>query len=400
MNSGQMSRVLLAITKSELGGAQRYVEQLVRLLPRHGFEPVVACGGNGWLVDRARAAGAKVIQVRGLSAARTFQGLSELRTLGELGRIIRDGDYDVVHGNSTRAGFLARLAAHRARVPVVVFTAHGFFFEERMNGFRRATYAAAERLAARWSDAIITVSEADRTAAVRAGLCPAEKLITIRNGLDQDHLLRLRQDRAHAGRPALASGESSSYLVGTLANLYPTKGLDHLVAAMADVQKVEPSARLVVVGEGPERLRLEALVRVHGVEGSVTFLGRMADPWRVLSGVDLFVLSSTKEGLPFALIEAMAAGLPIVATRVGGIPEVLVDGRSALLVPPGDPGALSQAICRLLREPRLATALGEEAQHAFLRDGLTAEAMAAATADLYRRLLAAKRSRGGLPNAA
>ncbi|OGA03352.1 MAG: hypothetical protein A3I00_07835 [Betaproteobacteria bacterium RIFCSPLOWO2_02_FULL_64_12] len=400
MNSGQMSRVLLAITKSELGGAQRYVAQLVRLLPRHGFEPVVACGGNGWLVDRARAAGAQVIQVRGLSGARTFQGLSELRTLGELGRIIRGGDYDVVHGNSTRAGFLARLAAHRARVPVVVFTAHGFFFEERMNGFRRATYAAAERLAARWSDAIITVSEADRAAAVRAGLCPVEKLVTIRNGLDQDHLLRLRQDRAHAGRPVLASGESSSYLVGTLANLYPTKGLDHLVAAMADVQKVEPSARLVVVGEGPERLRLEALVRVHGVEGSVTFLGRMADPWRVLSGVDLFVLSSTKEGLPFALIEAMAAGLPIVATRVGGIPEVLVDGRSALLVPPGDPGALSQAICRLLREPRLATALGEEAQHAFLRDGLTAEAMAAATASLYRRLLAAKRSPGGLPNAA
>ena len=400
MNSGQMSRVLLAITKSELGGAQRYVAQLVRLLPRHGFEPVVACGGNGWLVDRARAAGAQVIQVRGLSAARTFQGLSELRTLGELGRIIRDGIYDVVHGNSTRAGFLARLAAHRARVPVVVFTAHGFFFEERMNGFRRATYAAAERLAARWSDAIITVSEADRAAAVRAGLCPVEKLVTIRNGLDQDHLLRLRQDRAHAGRPVLASGESSSYLVGTLANLYPTKGLDHLVAAMADVQKVEPSARLVVVGEGPERLRLEALVRVHGVEGSVTFLGRMADPWRVLSWVDLFVLSSTKEGLPFALIEAMAAGLPIVATRVGGIPEVLVDGRSALLVPPGDPGALSRGICRLLRTPQPATALGEEARHAFLRDGLTAEAMAAATADLYRRLLAAKRSRGDLPNAA
>lgn len=400
MNSGQMSRVLLAITKSELGGAQRYVDQLVRLLPRHGFEPVVACGGDGWLVDQARAAGAEVIQVPGLSAARTFQGLAELRTLGELGRLIREGDFDVVHGNSTRAGFLTRWAAHRARVPVVIFTAHGFFFQERMHGLRRATYAAAERLAARWSDAIITVSEADRTAAVRAGLCPVEKLITIRNGLDQDHLLRLRQGRVHAGRTALPCGGSSSFLVGTLANLYPTKGLDHLVGAMADVRKVEPSARLVVVGEGPERLRLEALVRVHGVEGTVTFLGRMADPWRVLSGVDLFVLSSTKEGLPFALIEAMAAGLPIVATRVGGIPEVLVDGRSALLVPPGDPGALSQAICRLLREPRLATALGEEAQHAFLGDGLTAEAMAAATAGLYRRLLAAKRSPGGLPNVA
>ncbi len=108
MNSGQMSRVLLAITKSELGGAQRYVDQLLRLLPRHGFEPVVACGGNGWLVDRAQEVGAEVIQVPGLSAARTFQGLAELRTLGEFGGIIQGGNYDVVHGNSTRAGFLTR----------------------------------------------------------------------------------------------------------------------------------------------------------------------------------------------------------------------------------------------------------------------------------------------------
>lgn len=390
-----MSRVLLAITKSELGGAQRYVDQLVRMLPRHGFEPAVVCGGDGWLVDRAREAGAKVFQARNLSPARTFRGFSELWALRELKTIIRPGSYAVVHGNSTRAGFLARMVAHQARIPVVLFTAHGFFFEEAMKGLRRRAYIAAERLAARWSDAIITVSHADRAAALRVGLCPAEKLVTIRNGLDPDQILRLPQRRDEA-----ATGERSGPLVGTLANLYPTKGLDHLVTAMVAVRKEAPAARLVVVGDGPERPRLEALVRARGLDQSVSFPGAMSDPWRLLSSLDVFVLSSVKEGLPFALIEAMAAGLPIVTTRVGGIPEVLVDGQSALLVPPGDPTALSQGICRLVQNPQVAAALGAEARQAFLRNGLTAEAMVAATASLYRRFLATKRSPGGLPNAA
>ena len=388
-------RVLLAITKSELGGAQRYVEQLVRLLPRHDFEPVLACGGDGWLVARAREAGARAIQVRSLSLARTFRGLSELLALRELCGIVREGAFSVVHGNSTRAGWLVRLAAHRARIPAVVFTAHGFFFEERMTWWRQQTYAAAERLAARWSDAIITVSESDRQAALGARICGPEKLVTIRNGLDQDHLLRLRRDRDKAGRPDTLPGERSGPLVGTLANLYPTKGLEHLLVAIAEVRKAEPSVRLLVVGEGPERDRLESLARTHDLDRSVAFVGAMADPWRILLEVDVFVLPSTKEGLPFALIEAVAAGMPIVATRVGGIPEIVADGRSGLLVPPGDPVALSQAICRLLQDRPLAAAMGEEAQRTFHQSGFTAEAMVASTADLYRRVLkSTQRSQG------
>jgi glycosyltransferase involved in cell wall biosynthesis len=286
------------------------------------------------------------------------------------------------------------MAAHQARIPVVLFTAHGFFFEETMKGLRRRAYIAAERLAARWSDAIITVSEADRAAALRVALCPSDKLITIRNGLDQEQILWLSHRRDTATR------ERSGPLVGTLANLYPTKGLEYLVMAMIGVRKVKPSVRLAVVGAGPERYRLEELARAHGLEQTVSFPGTMADPWNLLSGLDVFVLPSIKEGLPFALIEAMAVGVPIVATRVGGIPEVLTDGQSAILVPPGDPGALSQGICRLLQEPHLAAALGEAAKQAVLRQGLTADVMAAATASLYRRFLATKRSPGGLPNAA
>jgi glycosyltransferase involved in cell wall biosynthesis len=159
---------------------------------------------------------------------------------------------------------------------------------------------------------------------------------------------------------------------------------------MVEVRRKEPAARLVVVGEGPERSRLEDLVRRHGISEQVSFPGALDDPWSILAGVDVFVLPSVKEGLPFALVEAMAVGVPIVTTRVGGIPEVVRDGRSAQLVPPGDPAALSEAITSLLQDRRLAAMLGQEAKQDVLRRGLTAEAMAARTASLYRELLAAK----------
>jgi glycosyltransferase involved in cell wall biosynthesis len=385
-------RVLLAITKSELGGAQRYVEQLVRLLPGHGFEPEVACGGNGWLVDRASETGAKVIQIQSLSLARTFQGISELWALRELERVVREGKYDIVHGNSTRAGFLARLAARRGHVPVVIFSAHGFFFEEPMTGWRRAAYIVAERMAARWSDAIIMSSEIGRSGALRMRLCPAEKLIKIPYGLDEVERHRLCQNPYQPDRRSVTPGTVSTPLVGTVAGLYPAKGLDYLVGAMADIRKEIPTARLVIVGDGPERKRLEALIQATGLHESVSLLGKVADAWGVLMGVDVFVVPSVKEGLPYAILEAMAAGLPIVATRVGGIPEVLADRRSALLVPPADSRALGQAICDLLRDPSLAAALAGEARRTFQRERLTAEAMVEATAALYRRLLAAKRS--------
>ena len=392
-------RVLLAVTKSELGGAQRYVEQLVRLLPRHDFEPVLACGGDGWLVARAREAGARVIQVRSLSLARTFRGLSELLALRELCGIVREGAFSVVHGNSTRAGFLVRLAAHRARVPAILFSAHGFFFEEPMTLWRRMTYIAAERLAARWCDAIITASEMGRNAAVRAGVCSAAKVVRIPYGLDETEAVRLRRLRDDDPSPASVPREHPGPLVGTVAGLYPAKGLVYLVNAMTEVRKVVPSARLIIIGDGPDRSRLDALVRANGLQESVSLLGKVPDAWGVLSTVDVFVLPSVKEGLPYAVLEAMAAGLPIVATRVGGIPEVVADRRSALLVPPADSRALSQAICDLLRDPGLAAALAGEARRTFQRERLTAEAMVEATAALYRRLLAAKRSSGNDCNA-
>jgi glycosyltransferase involved in cell wall biosynthesis len=181
--------------------------------------------------------------------------------------------------------------------------------------------------------------------------------------------------------------------VAAVANLYPTKGLDHLIVAMAEVRRMEPSARLLIIGEGPERPRLEALTRAHRLEDGITLAGKMPDPWNLLPGAKVFVLSSVKEGLPFVLLEAMAAGIPIVASRVGGIPEIVTDEHSALLVPPGDPPALARAICRLLQDGELGAALARAAQATLRRDELTADAMVAATADLYRRLLAARRVR-------
>jgi glycosyltransferase involved in cell wall biosynthesis len=249
-------------------------------------------------------------------------------------------------------------------------------------------------MAAHWCDAIITASEVGRNAAVQAGVCSATKVVRIPYGLDETEAARLYRLRGGGPSPTSVPREHPGPLVGTVAGLYPAKGLGYLVNAMTEVRKVVPTAQLIIIGDGPERSRLDALVQATGLQENVRLLGKVPDAWGILSTVDVFVLPSVKEGLPYAILEAMAAGLPIVATRVGGIPEVVADRRSALLVPPADSRALGQAICDLLQDPGLAAALAGEARRTFQQERLTAEAMVEDTAALYRRLLAAKQSSG------
>lgn len=382
-------RVLLAITKSELGGAPRYVYHLATLLPRHGFDTVVACGGTDWLVQELHNARIPTIEVPELAPDRVFRTWTEVRALVRLHGIIQKHAFDIVHANSTRAGFLARLAAHAADVPVVIFTAHGFFFEEPMRPLRKALYRFAERTAARFTDAIITVSEADRRAALRGRICPPDKLVTIYNGLDKEQLDRDFW-QAGTGREALRRGFGPGPVIGTVAMLYPTKGIRFLITAARRVLARYPEARFVIVGEGPHRSELEELVSRANLSARVSFVGRHDDVRRILGAFDLFVLPSVKEGLPYAVLEAMAAARPIVATRVGGIPEIIMHGRSGLLVPPGEAEPLAEAIISLLADPQDARQMGEEARKSIMREDFSADSMVAKTAQLYTRLLAEK----------
>jgi lipopolysaccharide/colanic/teichoic acid biosynthesis glycosyltransferase/glycosyltransferase involved in cell wall biosynthesis len=287
----------------------------------------------------------------------------------------------IVHANSTKAGFLGRIAARLAGVPYVVFTAHGLVLGEEFKGLKRLGLLFAERIGGLLSDGIITVSEDDRQLALRHGLASESRVVRIHNGVESARSVSLMGGNALRSRFG-----PGCLLIGTVANFYPTKGLEYLLTAAKYVSREMPAARFIIVGDGELRKPLEAIRNDLGLESKVVFLGYQTEVDGILAELDLFVLSSVKEGMPFALLEAMAHGLPIVATAVGGVAEALDAGRAGVLVPPRNSERLAEAVLELLRNRDRAKEFGKAAFERMMSE-FRIDGMISATEGVYRGLL-------------
>jgi len=346
-----MQKILYLITRSEMGGAQRYVFDLATNIPKSQYEVHVAAGGDGILFSN--------LEQRGIAAHKLFHlkrsinPLADYRAYKEIISLIESLKPDIIHLNSTKAGVLGSKAARRANVKKIIHTAHGFVFNEQLSFYRKAIYTALERASAKRMTRIITVSEFDRATGIAAGI-PEEKMIVIHNGIDPRIAFlpkKEAQEQLFASIPRFLN--TSTSLIVSIANHYRTKGLDILIRTMDHVD-----AHLIVIGDGPEREQLRSLAKKHG-RGRVHFIGSVDSASKYLKAFDLFVLPSRKEGLPYTLLEAQAAGIPIVATTVGGIPELIRDGENGYLAKPNDPGALAEIIKQALTRP-LPSALENE----------------------------------------
>lgn len=367
-------RILEVIDRPFLGGGQVTVLNLARGLDRNEFEVAIACGGEGALVEAAARIGIRRFDV----AMGKTRGASQV---GELAAAMKKEAFDIVHTHGGVAGLFGRLAARRARVPAVVHTLHGIHYLHYRNPFLKRGLILLERRLSKATDAVVVVSEADERRAVMLRLAPKEKVRLIRNGMTPPSL--------PAGFDAAAKkrdlGLGGGPLVGAVSRLHRQKGLVHLVRAAALFGTLRPEASVAVVGGGPLREGLEKEARKWGLRDKFRFLGERADAPEILACFDVFVLPSLWEGLPYALVEAAAAGRPIVATAIDGVLEVVRDGETGLLVPPANPEALSAAVLRLLGDPALAGRLGRAAREAVPpRFGM--EAMIGETAALYRNL--------------
>jgi glycosyltransferase involved in cell wall biosynthesis len=244
------------------------------------------------------------------------------------------------------------------------------------------------RLTSGMDDLVIAVCELARQAEIeRAGVSP-EKVVTVYNGLDAAEFAGVDQERAALVRQGLAIPRGTP-VVAAVGRLHPQKDFPTLLRAMARVHEAVPGARLLVVGDGMLRGDLEAQARSLELSSSVVFTGQRADVPELLNAVDLFALSSLWEGLPNVVLEAMAAGLPVVGTRVGGVPEVVVDGVTGILVPPRDPEALASGIAQLLSDSELSQRMGD-AGRARVVEQYSVERMVRETEVLYEGLLAKK----------
>jgi glycosyltransferase involved in cell wall biosynthesis/protein-tyrosine-phosphatase len=283
-----------------------------------------------------------------------------------LARFLRDRRIDVVHTHRNKDTVLGVIAARLAGVPHVVRTMHGL--REPLTGWNRVKYAAYEWLdtaTLRWCvDRVIVVS--DRMAgALTASGYPASVVTTIRNGIDLEHA---RGDRSAGDmKHQLAVGDAT-IVIGTVGRLSPVKGQDVFLRAAKMILHHEPGARFVIAGDGPLERDLKTLATRLGIDSACRFLGARDDVPDVMAALDVFVLPSLDEGMPMALLEAMALGTPVVASGVGGIPELIHDGASGLLVPPRDAPALADAILKLARDREWAGRLGAQARRIVERD--------------------------------
>jgi glycosyltransferase involved in cell wall biosynthesis len=365
-------KVLELVTLSDWGGAQSYVAALARHL-RARYDVTVGCAPGGPLIGTLHADRLSVVEIPTLT--RTPSLVADIRTLVWLVGFMRRERFSIVHCHSTKAGLIGRLAARIAGVPGIVFTAHGWPFTSGWSAAVRIAITIAERTIARLTTVIVCVADHVRAEGLRLRIGRPAQLHVVHNGVDPSPWIS-------ASRPAprLASGGSRVVMVG---RLQAPKDPFTLIRAWAQVP--EPH-RLALVGDGPLQPSVAALIDELGLAERVTLLGARADVPAILAEADLFVLCTTREGLPLAVIEAMMSGLPVVASDVGAVAEAVRDGETGLLVPAGDAAALASALRTLLDDPARRYAYGEAGRRRALKH-FTEARMVGDIDRIYSRIL-------------
>jgi len=378
-------RILHVITQLELGGAQQSTLELLRRLDRRRYLPTLLTSPGGPLEADARAI--PDLEVCLLpSLTRAIHPWRDLRALRALTAFMRAGRFDLVHTHSSKAGILGRWAARRARIPVTCHTIHGFAFHAHQPPWVRRAYEAAERLAARVTTHLIAVSGHDERIGVAAGIGQPWQYRRIPYGID---LARFHRNgltpRTARGRLGLRPDAPT---IGTVACFKPQKALGDFLAVCARVRRAVPEAQAVVAGDGRLRPQLERRRRALGLDGAVRFLGWRRDIPEVLAALDVFVLTSRWEGLPVAVLEAQAMGVPVVVTDTGGVRDGIANGSDGFLAPIGDVEGLSRPVEALLRDPGLARAVAARGAEQ-VRACHSIERMVQDTERLYKEALEA-----------
>ena len=368
-----MPRVLLVFEPPD-GGVAEHVLQLATRLPAEGVEVFVAGPVESLIYPALEEAG---VPFERLPFGRSLRPRPYGRALRRIRALARSGSYDLVHVHSSKAGALARVAGLGAGVPVV-YTPHCFPFIGPQSRRRQVLSAAAEAVLARMTAAIVCVCEDERRQALALRVAPAARLHVIHNGSPPCEPVG-ESDRE------LAEWTEGGPSAACLTALRHQKGVDVFLRAAPRILEAVPQARLAVVGTGPEGDGLRAQAAELGLADSVRFFGFRPPAARQLAELDVFVLASRWEAFPISVLEAMACGVPQVATDVGGTAEAVQEGVTGRLCPPEDPEALAQATIALLESPerRQAMASASRARHGEL---FGVERMVAATAGLYRSL--------------
>jgi glycosyltransferase involved in cell wall biosynthesis len=383
-------KILRVIARLNIGGPAIHVVNLAAGQDPDRFEQLLVVGsenpGEGSMMDYALSKGVKPLVIPEIVTAFRLT-TRDLKALVKLYLLIRRHRPHIVHTHTAKAGFLGRLAARLAGVPIILHTYHGHVLHGYFGRAKSWLLCLMEKVLARFTDRLVTVSEQVKRELIAYGIGKPEQITVIPLGLDLEPFLNSHIERGQF-RQELALNNDAR-LVGIVGRIFPIKNHFLFLEAAARVATREAAVRFVIVGDGVLRSALEQQAQALGIADRVLFTGWRRDLPCIYADLDVLVVSSDNEGTPVSAIEAMAAGCPVVATHVGGLPDLVTDGETGYLVPPRNPEGLANAVLCLLRDSETARRIAQNAR-AMVREHFSLQRLIADEEYLYRQLLAQK----------
>ncbi len=364
-------RILYVVTSAGFGGASMHVLQLMRYFSAQAFEIGLVSAPEPRLLGEAEKLGVRLFV--NPYFVRRLHVFNDVRAFMPVRRAIKEFSPDIIHCHSTKAGLIARFWSAILNIKPVIFTAHGWAFTEGREYWKRFLLAQIEKLAGYVTDKIICVSEFDKELALKFKVADENKLVVIHNGIDPTEFIRISRNYHKS---------SNEVIVTFVGRLAPPKDLFLLI----DAVKLVPEVKLQIVGDGELRVKVERYILKNFLSDRVILLGERFDIPEILAQSDIFVLPSKWEGLPLTIIEAMMSGLPVVATRVGGVPELVEDGVNGYLVPSGDVKAFADAIRKLAYNVELRERMGKAGRKRAI-ENFTLDKMLLRVAQVYEEVL-------------
>ena len=369
-------RIIHLITDLSTGGAQTALLRFLSAIDRNLYNPTVVCfyNGNSIIAKEIHKLNIPVIDL-----GMTHKG--RIDVFFRFNRLLQNERPVVLHTWLFHANLTGRLMGRLNKVPIIITSRRNINIGSKWRELLK-------RLTSGLDDKVVAVCEAVRQAEIVGSKIPAEKVVTIYNGIDPLPFTPVSIDASRKIRNALGI-HNDELVLGTIGRLEPQKGFFDLITSSSHIKAKYNSVRLIIVGEGELRNSLELQTINQNLSGTIKFAGLRNDIPELMSALDVFVSSSLWEGLPNVVLEAMAAGKPVVATSVGGTPEVVVDGVTGLLVPPHNPEAMARAIIRLLKNPELGTRMGRAGKERVLKQ-FSIQRMVTKTQQLYKELMIEK----------
>lgn len=377
-------KILHVITRLDRGGSARALLRLSEGLGKEGFDVAIITGPSREPEEDLEGfTGRTSIPVHSIpSLVRDISPFKDLLAFVALFRIVKRIYPDILHTHTTKAGFIGRIVGRLCRVKVIVHTPHGHIFYGYGGRVLSWFYILAERVASRFCDRIVALTPLEKEDYVRLKVAKEENIVVIPVGVDIERYLKEEGDADIREELGI---DPDLPLIGWVGRLEEVKGCFDFLKACSIVGERFPMARFLMVGDGLLRGDIEQWIKKHGLEDRVFLLGYRRDVPRIMKAMDLYVLTSRNEGLGMGVVEAMAAGRPVVATGVGGVPTAVVDRVTGLLVPPGRPDEIADAIAIILSNPSMAEGMGRAGRER--ARAYSVEAMTRAYIDLYKELI-------------